>query len=246
MDMIDSPKRAGERSLRHRMRWLVRTPLHPQWLMPVRWVAAPVLRCEGVVLDIGSADRWLQWALSEKAHYVALDYPVTAVGMYGSRPDVFADAHKLPFADNSIGAVACFEVLEHVTEPDAVISEIARVLSAGGIVAFSMPFLYPVHDAPYDFQRWTAHRWQRSLAGAGLKVESIEPANHPLHASAVLAGLALTGPLLSLNGWRRVWFLPLLLVILPCINLAAWVLARVWPNWKAMTTTLRVLARKPA
>jgi len=225
---------------------LKKTPLHPQWLMPPRQLSEGLRSCSGVVLDIGAADRWLRPALRAEAHYVALDYPATAVGLYGLNPDVFGDARRLPFADESIDAVACFEVLEHVPDPQAVLSEVARVLVPGGVVNLSMPFLYPVHDAPYDFQRWTLYGWQRSLNDAGLHVEHAAAACHPLHAGAVLASLALAGPLQAVRGWRRIPGLLVVALLVPVLNIGAWVLAFVWPRWDAMTTTHHVVARKPA
>lgn len=243
--MTETGAVTGAAGLRRRLRWLERTPLHPQWLMPARRVSAPLRACGGTVLDIGSADRWLRLHLTTEARYLALDYPATAKGLYGTRPDIYADACRLPFADGSIDAVACFEVLEHVRDPDAVLAEIARVLVDGGVAEMSMPFLYPVHDAPHDYQRWTAYGLRRSLARAGLEVDTLEAAGHPLHAGAVLAALALAGPLQVTCGWRRVFGLSVIAVVVPVINLAAWLLAFVWPRWDAMTTTHHVVARKP-
>src|SRR3546814_8298831 len=70
---------------------------------------------------------------STTAEYIALDYPTTAIDLYRTKPHVFADARKMPFAHASIDAIACYEVLEHVREPDAVLAEDARVLVPGGI-----------------------------------------------------------------------------------------------------------------
>lgn len=224
---------------------LIGTPLHPQWLMPGRHVDSGVTACRGVVLDIGSASRWVARLLHPEARYIALDYPATAVGLYAMVPDVFADAAQLPFVDASIDAVTCFEVLEHVPEPNRVLSEVARVLAPGGIAEFSMPFLYPVHDAPYDFQRWTEHGWRRSAEIAGLDVILIESVGHPLHASAVLANLSLAG---SLQGVALSSVLPRLLfasLLIPLINVSAWVLAKVWPSWSAIGIGHAVLLRKP-
>lgn len=243
--MASSPGPSHSR-LRRLSSLLRNTPLHPQWLMPPQQPSEDLRACSGLVLDIGAADRWLRTALHPGAEYVALDYPATAVGLYGLRPDVFADARHLPFADNSIDAIACFEVLEHVRDPQAVLSEVARVLVPGGIVNLSMPFLYPVHDAPYDFQRWTLYGWQRSLTDAGLRVEHAHATCHPLHAAAILASLALAGPLQAARGWRRIVGLFVVALLVPVLNIGAWLLSFVWPRWDAMTTGHHVLARKPA
>src|SRR3546814_17726008 len=100
----------------------------------------------------------------------------------------------MPFAHASIDAIACYEVLEHVREPDAVLAEVARVLVPGGIAEFTMPYFYPIHDAPYDYQRWTRHGWSRSLGPVGLEVEVIATRGHSLHAAAITPGLGMAGP----------------------------------------------------
>ena len=134
-DPADADPAAPRKSLRERVGWLSRTPFHPQWHMASRRVDPALRDCQGLVLDIGAADGWLRSFLSPSAHYVAFDYPVTATGLYRTRPDVFGDAASLPFADGSFDAVACYEVLEHVRKPDAVMAEISLVLVPGGAMS---------------------------------------------------------------------------------------------------------------
>lgn len=232
-------------TIRRYASWLRRTPFHPQWLMPKKMVCSEIRACRGFVLDVGAADGWVAAQLESAEKYISLDYPDTAVRLYGTRPDVFADASCLPFADASIEAVACYEVLEHVRQPDAVLAEIARVLAPGGMVELTMPFLYPVHDAPYDYQRWTPHGWSRSLTKAGLVAEEMEARSHSLHAAATAMCLSLAGSFLHLTPAGMLFRLPLLLLLLPAINLTMAVLSIFWPSWEAMTVGYRVLARKP-
>lgn len=73
-------------------------------------------------------------------------------------PDLVADVQKLPFEDGSIEAVLCLEVLEHVENPFAAVSELHRVLKPGGRLIASVPFFWPHHPAPgyyKDFWRFT-------------------------------------------------------------------------------------------
>lgn len=225
--------------------WLRRTPFHPQWLMPAREVSTAITHCQGRVLDIGAADGWLHAQLDEVAHYISLDYPATAVGLYHTTPKVFADAAALPFGDTSIDAVACYEVMEHVRRPDDVLAEIARVLKPGCAVELTMPFLYPIHDEPHDYQRWTRHRWERALQQVGLSIEMIENRGHSLSAAGVSICLALAAPFQRATRTRLLFALPVLLLALPMVNLSIRLLAVVWPSWEAMPLGYRVLARKP-
>lgn len=69
--------------------------------------------------------------------------------------DIVADITNLPFEDCSAGRVICDQVLEHVREPNKVIKEIERILKPGGYGYISVPFMYPFHASPSDYQRFT-------------------------------------------------------------------------------------------
>ena len=69
--------------------------------------------------------------------------------------DICCDIAKLPFKDNSIDVIFCISVLEHVVNPEKVVSEINRVLKKDGIVYSSFPFIVGFHASPYDYSRRT-------------------------------------------------------------------------------------------
>lgn len=98
------------------------------------------------VLNIGSGP----YVLKEWPEAVNLDY------FAFSNVDVVADALTLPFEDQSVDAVICTALLEHVAAPAAVVGEIQRVLKKGGEIICYCPFLVPYHAAPLDYHRWTA------------------------------------------------------------------------------------------
>jgi SAM-dependent methyltransferase len=72
-----------------------------------------------------------------------------------------ADGHHIPLKDKSIDGVVIQAVLEHVLNPQQVVDEIYRVLRPGGLVYADTPFMWPVHEGPYDFTRFTesGHRY---------------------------------------------------------------------------------------
>jgi ubiquinone/menaquinone biosynthesis C-methylase UbiE len=49
------------------------------------------------------------------------------------------DAQKLGFKDHSYEIVTCFEVIEHVPEPDMLVSELRRVLKEDGVLILTTP-----------------------------------------------------------------------------------------------------------
>jgi SAM-dependent methyltransferase len=85
-----------------------------------------------------------------------------ALDVYASDNIQFlADGHQLPLKDGSIDGVVIQAVLEHVLDPNTVVTEIRRVLRPGGLVYAGTPFMQQVHEGPYDFTRFTesGHRY---------------------------------------------------------------------------------------
>ena len=224
---------------------LARTPLHPQWLLGRRHVPDGLGDASGTILDIGAADRWIELHLSADADYVALDYPSTGRDLYGARPHVFADAVYLPFPDGRFDGVICLEVLEHVPDPALVMSEIARVLRPGGRAWISMPFLYPLHDAPFDFQRYTEYGLRRDVERAGLEVVTLRKCGHAIRVAGLLMCLAIAGGAYTQRGLVRLMLLPLALVAVFAINVTAWLSSLVWPDWSHLATGHELEVRKP-
>lgn len=72
-------------------------------------------------------------------------------------PDIVMDATNLEFDSNSFDVVFIMEILEHIKEPQKAVDEIFRVLKDEGIVVFSTPFVFGIHDKPYDFFRYTRY-----------------------------------------------------------------------------------------
>jgi SAM-dependent methyltransferase len=71
--------------------------------------------------------------------------------------DVICFGEALPFKPSCFDTVLCTEVLEHTKKPFQVINEVTRVLKPGGTLILSVPFIYPLHEAPNDYWRFTPH-----------------------------------------------------------------------------------------
>ena len=70
---------------------------------------------------------------------------------------VIGDAQALGIADASFPVILCTEVLEHLPEPQRAIDEMYRVLAPGGTLLLTTRFLFPIHDAPHDYFRFTKY-----------------------------------------------------------------------------------------
>lgn len=224
----------SQTTLRRWLRPLRATPLHPQWFVfrdeqrSRDWVKE---RAKGRVLDIGCADGWAQSVLKD-CEYIGLDYPTTATALYGTQPDVFADGAQLPFPENTFDTVLLLEVLEHVADAERVLAEIARVLKPDATLLISMPFLYPLHDEPHDYRRYTEPGMTAALKRAGLSPLSMSPRNSGFEVAALLAAIACAENIVESLRTRR-WqllFAPVLVAAVPLINIIGWLFSFLGPG----------------
>ena len=89
------------------------------------------------------------------------DRVVVSDVVLGPHVDVICDGMELPIGNDAIDCVLLLAVLEHVLDPEKVVSEVRRVLRDGGLVVADTPFMQPVHMRQYDFTRFTdlGYRW---------------------------------------------------------------------------------------
>jgi SAM-dependent methyltransferase len=78
----------------------------------------------------------------------------------GKGVDVVGSVYDLPFKDNEFDIVLCMVVLEHLEDPQKAILEMNRVLKPKGKILVSVPFMFPMHDTPNDFWRFTKYGLQ--------------------------------------------------------------------------------------
>jgi len=109
------------------------------------------------VLDLGGGRRRGYFKEPNNATWIVFD------AENDFRPSVLGDAHYLPFKEFVFDCVKCTELLEHVENPGKIIKEITRVLNHSGVLILSMPFNFPIHADPYDFQRFTDYKLKRML-----------------------------------------------------------------------------------
>lgn len=127
-----------------------------------------------ILLDLGCGTRPFQNLYESRSSFsVGTDVPFS---QHDTRAvDVYSIAHALPFDDAVFDIVLCTEMLEHVPDPGAVMSEIRRVLKPGGRLVMTTPFLVPLHEEPYDFFRYTSHGLRQLCTRASLKIDLITP-----------------------------------------------------------------------
>jgi SAM-dependent methyltransferase len=138
----------------------------------VREVAAS-LPLGAVVIDIGAGDAPYR-ELFDHCDYLTTDWE-GSVHEQASEADVIAPAHALPFADARADAALLTQMLEHVPDPGAVLREVGRTLRPGGRVFVTVPFVWELHELPYDFWRFTPASLEQLLGAAGFVEIQVEP-----------------------------------------------------------------------
>lgn len=81
------------------------------------------------------------------------------------KPDIVGDAHALPFDSESFECILCTEVLEHLKDPRKAITEMNRVLAPNGYLILTTRFVYPIHDSPTDYWRFTEYGLRELFQG---------------------------------------------------------------------------------
>lgn len=126
---------------------------------------------EGLILDCGAGFRNKYY--ENIINFEVEPYPTT---------DVVGLADKLPFKDNSLDAVLCLNVLEHVRNPFKVAKEIVRVLKQNGELYCVVPFLQPYHAYPDHFYNMSSSGLKNLFCdGMEIKKSFVYKSGHPIH-----------------------------------------------------------------
>jgi SAM-dependent methyltransferase len=88
--------------------------------------------------------------------------------------NIVCPLHAYPLPDSSFDAIVCTEVLEHVPDPCAALAELRRLLTPGGYLCLTVPFMLGVHESQ-DHTRFTASGLRQVCERAGLEIVVITP-----------------------------------------------------------------------
>jgi SAM-dependent methyltransferase len=131
----------------------------------------------GRVLDFGCGSRPYASYFSLASEYVGIEYDEKlGVHEHFIRDGVhFYGGRLLPFASNTFDVIVSFQVIEHVKCLEEIIGELMRVAKPGARFFLTLPLLWPEHEVPNDFRRYTRWGIRQLLEEAGLVVEWVEP-----------------------------------------------------------------------
>jgi SAM-dependent methyltransferase len=72
-------------------------------------------------------------------------------------PDIVGDICTFNFGQGLFDVIVLSEVLEHVHSPHLAIKNIYSVLEPGGRLILTVPFIFPIHERPRDYFRYTRY-----------------------------------------------------------------------------------------
>ncbi len=108
---------------------------------------------------------------------------------------ILADVNDgIPLPDATADLVICTETLEHTKKPHFVVQELFRITKQGGVVLLTAPMVWPVHEAPYDFFRYTNFGMEYLFKEAGFTEVRIQPTNGYIYSMCQLAQLYMRHP----------------------------------------------------
>jgi len=135
-------------------------------------------RFNGVLLDLGCGDMpYKQLIFSSQtkvSKYIGIDIEA-GKSKYDIQPDYYWNGVNIPLPDNSVDCVIATEVFEHCPDLAEVLKDVQRVLRPGGFVFFTVPFLWPLHEAPYDEFRYTPYALERIFKKSGFSKLELKP-----------------------------------------------------------------------
>jgi SAM-dependent methyltransferase len=135
-------------------------------------VQASAPKFSGHLLDVGCGSKpYRQFLLDKKyiTRYTGLDIETAIVYDDKVKPDFTWDGISMPFTDSSFDTLMATEVLEHCPDPNGIINEMKRVLKPGGLLFFTVPFLWNLHEVPHDEYRYTPFALQRIFKECGME-----------------------------------------------------------------------------
>lgn len=152
-----------------------RTIIHPQFIMlslTHQAIAEAKKYSKGKLVDIGCGRMPYRKELEPLVDsYTGIDHPkISKLYKGDKKPEILSDATSIPVKSQTFSIALMLQVLEYLEDPDVAIREARRILKKEGILVLSSPFLYPIHDAPYDRNRFTNTQIRTLLTSNGFKI----------------------------------------------------------------------------
>lgn len=124
------------------------------------------------ILDAGCGEapyrKFFSHAIYESADFCEVDK------QYFNDLTYVCTLDEIPVRDARFDTVIMTQVLEHVPNPQSVLVELSRILKPNGRLWITAPLMYPEHEIPYDYFRYTQFAMKYLCEEASFEIEEIE------------------------------------------------------------------------
>ncbi len=126
-----------------------------------------------LVLDAGAGEGKYREYFSH-CRVIGVDNCVGDSSWDYSSLDVVGDIHLLPFKNETFDAIISIVVFEHLKNPFKAMRELSKVLKKDGTMLVVFPFVWELHQEPYDFFRFSEYGFKELATQAGLTVVKLK------------------------------------------------------------------------
>lgn len=138
------------------------------------WLTRFTDQYKGHLYDLGCGEMpYKSWLLNYADQYTGVDWDST---LHELKADILADLNEpLPIESEVADTVISLSVMEHLREPQVFLREAHRILKPRGAMILQVPFMWWVHEAPYDYYRYTRFGLQYLFEKAGFVDVQVYP-----------------------------------------------------------------------
>ena len=128
----------------------------------------------GILVDLGCGTApYKTFFLQYADQYIGVDWAKT---LHDSKADVISNFNeKIMLPDHYADTIISLSVIEHLCEPQVFLNESFRILKEEGTMILQVPWMWWVHEAPYDYFRYTPYGLKYLFEKAGFQELYIQP-----------------------------------------------------------------------
>ena len=127
----------------------------------------------GRLIDIGCGTKPYKDLLAPYVtEHIGVDHQETLHDK--SKIDRFGTAYNITAKDEEFDCALCTAVLEHLEEPELALKECHRILKRGEMAIYSIPFIWHLHEEPWDFYRFSKYGLKYLFEKAGFEIVEIK------------------------------------------------------------------------
>jgi SAM-dependent methyltransferase len=135
-------------------------------------VFASYIKAGDNILDIGCGNKPYEEYIHKLTNKRGIKYVgCDIIQSSEQKVDIICEATNIPEPSATYDIILCTQVIEHVFDHYKIFEEAYRLLKPGGFFIVSAPFIWHMHEIPYDFYRFTRYGIQELLTHAGFRIK---------------------------------------------------------------------------